>query len=39
LAIAELPYPRAKSARQLPVPLRHWLDGRAQIFGKYSKRA
>ncbi len=39
LAIAELPYPRAKSARQLPVPLRHWLDGRAQVFGKYSKHA
>ena len=37
--IAELPYPRAKSARQVPASLRQWLALRAQDFGATAQRA
>jgi len=31
--IEELPFPRAKARRQVPVALRHKLDERAQVIG------
>jgi hypothetical protein len=37
--IAELPHPRAKSVRQVPISLRYWLTTRAQFFAAISQRA